>query len=96
VQVYVEVPEDIDDGGVKGGPKPRKQEIPEDDDLIVVRLRYGLPARGSGGPNHAVLLKGAHIGPVDLASTKGVRLRDFLWDGIAPSFWGHGCDLKAK
>jgi hypothetical protein len=63
VQVYIVVPEDVDDGGVKGGPKPRKQEIPEDDNLIVARLRYGLPARGSHGPNHAVPLKRAHIGP---------------------------------
>jgi hypothetical protein len=96
VQVNVEVPKDIDDGGMKGEPKPRKQEIPEDDDLIVARLRYGLPARGSGGPDHAVLLKRAHIGPVDLAAAKGVCLRDFLCDGAAPSFWGHGCDLRAK
>jgi hypothetical protein len=96
VQVYVEVAEDIDDGRVKGEPKPRKQEIPEDDDLIVARLRYGLPARGSRGPNHAVPLKGAHIGSVDLASAEGVHLRDFLCDNVAPSLWGHGCDLNAK
>jgi hypothetical protein len=96
VQVNVEVPEDIDDGGVKGEPKPCKQEIPEDDDLIVARLRHGLPARGSGGPNHVVLLKRAHISPIDLAAAKGVCLRDFLGNGVAPSFWGHGCDLKAK
>jgi hypothetical protein len=96
VQVYVEIQEDIDDGGVKGEPKPRKQEIPKDDDLIVARLRYGLPARGSSSPNHAVLLKETHIGPVDLASAEGVRLRDFLCDSVAPSLWGHGCDLNAK
>jgi hypothetical protein len=96
VQVYVKVPEDIDDGGVKGEPKPRKQQIPEDDDLIVARLRYGLPAWGSRGPNHAVLLKGAHIGSIDLASAEGVRLQDFLCDSVAPSLWGHGCDLNAK
>jgi hypothetical protein len=87
VQVNVEVPEDIDDGGVKGEPKPRKQEIPEDDDLVVARLRYGLPTRGSGGPNHVVLVKRAHIDPVDLVAAKGVCLRDFLCDGVAPSFW---------
>jgi hypothetical protein len=96
MQVYVEVPEDIDDGGVKGEPKPRKQQIPEDDNLIVARLRYGLPARGSCGPNHVVLLKGAHIGSIDLASAEGERLRDFLCDSFAPSLWGHGCDLNAK
>jgi hypothetical protein len=96
VQVYVEVLEDIDDDGVKREPKPRKQEIQEDDDLIVARLRYGLPARGSSGPNHAVLLKGAHIGSVDLSSTEGVRLQDFLCDSVAPSLWGHGCDLNAE
>jgi hypothetical protein len=88
VQVYVEVPEDIDDGGVKGEPKPRKQEIPEDDDLIVARLRYGLPAWGSSGPNHAVLLKGAHVSSVDLASAEGVSLRDFLCNSVASSLWG--------
>jgi hypothetical protein len=96
VQVYVEVPEDIDDGEVKGEPKPRKQKIPEDDKLIVARLRYSLPARGSCGPNHAVLLKGAHIGSIDLASAEGVRLRDFLCDSITPLLWGHGCVLNAK
>jgi hypothetical protein len=95
VQVYVEVLQDIDDGGVKGEPKPRKHEITEDDDLIVARLRYGLPAWGSSGPNHAVLLKGANIGSVDLASAEGVSLRDFFCNSVAPSLWGHGCDLKA-
>jgi hypothetical protein len=81
---------------VKEEPKPRVQEIAEDDDLIVVRPRYGLSARGSSGPNHAVLLKRTHIGPVDLASAEGVRLRDLLCDNIALSIWGHGCDLNAK
>jgi hypothetical protein len=96
VQVYVEVLEDTDDGGVKGEPKPRKQEVPEDDDLIVMRLRYGLPSRGTRGPNHVVPLKGAHIGSIDLASAEGVRLRDFLCDSVTPSLWGQGCDLNAK
>jgi hypothetical protein len=81
---------------VKGESKPRVQEIAEDDDLIVARPWYGLPARGSSGPNHAVLHKRAHIGTVDLASAEGVRLRDLLCDSIAPSLWGHECDLKAK
>jgi hypothetical protein len=57
MQVYVEIPEDVDDGGMKGKPKPRKQEIAEDDNLIIAGLRYGLSARGSRGPDHAVLLK---------------------------------------
>jgi hypothetical protein len=56
-QVYFEISEDVDDGGMKGKPKPRKQEIAEDDNLIIVGLRYGLLARGSRGPDHAVLLK---------------------------------------
>jgi hypothetical protein len=96
VQVYIKVLEDIDDGVVKGEPKPRKQEIPEDDNLIVARLRYGLPARGSRGPNHVVPLKRAHIGSIDLASVEGVRLRDFLCNSVAPSLRGHGCALNVK
>jgi hypothetical protein len=43
-----------------------------------------------------VPLKGAHIGSIDLASAEDVRLRDFFCDSVAPSFWGHGCDLNAK
>jgi hypothetical protein len=57
VQVYVEIPEDVDDGGMKGEPKPRKQEIAEDNNLIITGLRYGLSARGSRGLDHAVPLK---------------------------------------
>jgi hypothetical protein len=57
MQVYVEIPKDVDDGGMKGKLKPRKQEITEDDNLIIAGLRYGLSARGSRGPDHAVLLK---------------------------------------
>jgi hypothetical protein len=96
VQVYIEVPKDIDDSAVKGELKPRKQKIPEDENFIVARLRYDLPARGSRSPNHAVPLKRAHIGSVDLASAEGVRLRDFLCDSFAPSLRGHGCALNAK
>jgi hypothetical protein len=57
MQVHVEVPEDVDNGRMKGEPKPRKQEIAKDDNLIVTRLRHSLSARGSRGPDHAVLLK---------------------------------------
>jgi hypothetical protein len=57
MQVYVEVPEDVDDGWIKGEPKPGKQEITKDDNLVVTRLRHSLSARGSRGPDHAVLLK---------------------------------------
>jgi hypothetical protein len=35
---------------VKGVLKPRVQEIAEDDDLIVARPRYGLPARARAVP----------------------------------------------
>jgi hypothetical protein len=96
VQVYVEIPEDIDGGGMKGEPKSCVQEIAEDDNFVVARLRYSLPARGSSGPDHAVLLKRAHIGFVDLAPAEGVRLWDFLCDSVAPSLRGHGCALNAK
>jgi hypothetical protein len=57
MQVYVEVPEDVDDGCMKGESKPRKQEIAKDDNLIVTGLRHSLSAGGSRGPDHAVLLK---------------------------------------
>jgi hypothetical protein len=57
MQVYVEIPEDVDDGGMKGKSKPRKQEIAKDDNLIITGLRHSLSARGSCGPDHAVLLK---------------------------------------
>jgi hypothetical protein len=35
MQVYVEISEDVDDGGMKGKSKPRKKEITEDDNLII-------------------------------------------------------------
>jgi hypothetical protein len=57
MEVYAEVPEDVDDGWMKGEPKARKQEIAKDDNLVVTRLRHSLSARGSRGPDHAVLLK---------------------------------------
>jgi hypothetical protein len=57
MQVYVEIPEDVDDGGMKGKPKFRKQEITKDDNLIIAGFRYGLSARCSRGPDHVVLLK---------------------------------------
>jgi hypothetical protein len=83
VQVDVEVPKDVDNGGVEGKPKPRVQQIAEDDDLVIMRLRYSFPARGSTGPDHAVLHQGAHVGIVNLASAERVRLWDLLRDGIA-------------
>jgi hypothetical protein len=57
MQLYVEIPEDVNDGGMTGKPKSCKQEIAEDDNLIIVGLRHDLSARGSRGPDHAVLLK---------------------------------------
>jgi hypothetical protein len=57
MQVYVEIPEDVADGRMKGEPKSRKQEIPKDDNLIITGLRHSLSARGSRSPDHAVLLK---------------------------------------
>jgi hypothetical protein len=88
MQVYVEIPKDVDDGGM-GKPKPRKQEIAKDDNLIIAGFRYGLSARCSRGPDHAVLLKRIHISSVDLASAEGVRLRDFLCGSVMPSLRGH-------
>jgi hypothetical protein len=78
VQVDVEVPKDVDDGGVQGKPKTRVQQVAEDDDLVVARSRYSLPARGSAGPDHAVLHQSADVGTVDLAPTERVGLRDLL------------------
>jgi hypothetical protein len=40
VQVDDEIPKDVDDGGVQGKPKPRVQQVAEDDDLVVARPRY--------------------------------------------------------
>jgi hypothetical protein len=31
-----------------------------------------------------------------LAAAEGVCLRDYHCDGVAPSFWVHGCDLRAE
>jgi hypothetical protein len=90
------IAKDLDDGRVEGKPKPRVQEIAEDDDLVITRPWYSLPARGSAGPNHMILREGAHVGTVNLASAEHVCLRDLLRDGIASSFWGHVCDLNAK
>jgi hypothetical protein len=96
VQVDVEVPKDVDDGGVEEKLKPRVQQIAEDDDLVITWPRYSFPARGSAGPDHVVLHERAHVSAVNLASAEGVRLRDLLSDSIASSFWGHGCGLNAK
>jgi hypothetical protein len=74
VQVDVEIPENVDDGGVQRETKPRVQQIAEDDDFVVPRSRYSFPARGSAGPDHAVFHQRVHIGLVDLASAECVRL----------------------
>jgi hypothetical protein len=50
VQVDVEIPKDVDNGGVQGKPKPRVQQVAEDNDFVVARPRYSLPPRGSAGP----------------------------------------------
>jgi hypothetical protein len=57
MKIYVKIPEDVDDGWMKGKPKSRKQEIAKDDNLIIAGLRHSLSARGSRGPDHAVFLK---------------------------------------
>jgi hypothetical protein len=44
MQVYVEIPEDVDDGRMKGEPKSRKQEIAKDDNLIIAGLRHSISA----------------------------------------------------
>jgi hypothetical protein len=45
VQVDIEIPKDVDGGGVQGKPKPRVQQVAEDDDLVVARPRYSFPPR---------------------------------------------------
>jgi hypothetical protein len=57
MKIYAKIPEDVDDGWMKGKPKSLKQEIAKDDDLIIVGLRHSLSARGSRSHDHAVLLK---------------------------------------
>jgi hypothetical protein len=96
VQVDVEVPEDVDDGGVQGKTKPRVQQVAEDDDFVVSRSWYSFPARGSAGPNHAVLHQGVHVGLVDLTPAECVRLRDLPSDSIASPLRCHICDLSVK
>jgi hypothetical protein len=55
MKIYVKIPEDVDDGWMKGEPKSRKQDIAKDDNLIIAGLRHNLSAKGSRGPDHAVL-----------------------------------------
>jgi hypothetical protein len=93
VQVDVEIPKDVDDGGVQGKPKPR---VTEDDDLVVARPWYSFPSRGSAGPDHAVLHKGAHVGVIDLASAECICLLDLLRDSIASPLRRHVCNLSAE
>jgi hypothetical protein len=38
MQIDVEIPEDIDNSGMKGKPKSDKQQIPKDDNLILLSL----------------------------------------------------------
>jgi hypothetical protein len=57
MKIYVKIPEDVDNGWMKGKPKSHKQEIVKDNDLIITGLRHSLSARGSCGHDHAVLLK---------------------------------------
>jgi hypothetical protein len=54
------------------------------------------PARGSAGPDHAVLHQGAHVGIVNLASAERVRLRDLLRDGIASPLRGPCMQSKSE
>jgi hypothetical protein len=89
MQIYVEVPEDVDDGWVKGESKPSKQEIAKNDNFIIARLRHGLFAGGPHGPDHAILLKCVHVGSVNQASAEGVRLENHLCGSVAPPLQGH-------
>jgi hypothetical protein len=68
MQIYVEVPEDVDDGWVKGESKPSKQEIAKDDNFIIAGLRHGLLTGKPCGPDHAILLKSVHVSSLNQAS----------------------------
>jgi hypothetical protein len=39
MQIYVKVPEDVDNSWVKGEPKPSKQQIVEDNNFILAGFR---------------------------------------------------------
>jgi hypothetical protein len=96
VQVDVEIPEVVDDGGVQRETKPRIQQIAEDDDFVVPRPQNSFPARGSVGPDHAVLHQRVHVGLVDLAPAKCVRLRNLPRDSIASPLQCQECYLSAE
>jgi hypothetical protein len=45
---------------MKGKPKPGKQQIPKDNNLILLRLRHVLSLGSPRCPDHPVVLKGCH------------------------------------
>jgi hypothetical protein len=85
MQIYVELPEDVDDGWMKGKPKPSEQEIAKDDNFILAGLQHDFPTGSPRGTDHAVLLKSVHVDPVNQASGEGVRLRNLFHNSIALS-----------
>jgi hypothetical protein len=93
MQIYVEIPEDVDDSWMKWEPKPGKQQIPKDNNFILVGLRHGLPSGSPRSPDHAVFLMGGYVAPIYQAPSEGIRLRNFLRDSIASSLRGHDYEL---
>jgi hypothetical protein len=89
MKVYVEVPEDVDNGWVKGKPKPSKQEIAKDDNFILVGFRHGFSTGSPRGTDHAVLLESVHISVVNQTSAEGIRLWNLFCNGTTPSLRGH-------
>jgi hypothetical protein len=93
MQIDVEIPEDIDNSGMKGKPKPDKQQIPKDDNLILLRPQHNLFSESPQCPNHPVLLQGCHIPLIYQAPSEGVRLWYFLRDGVTPPLQSHDYKL---
>jgi hypothetical protein len=93
MQIDVEIPEDVDNNWMKREPKPGEQQIPKDDNFVLMGLRHGLPTGIPRCPDHAVLLKGGYVTPVYQAPSEGVRLQNLLRDSIAPSLRSHDYEL---
>jgi hypothetical protein len=93
MQIYVEIPEDIDNSWMKGELKPNKQQILKDNNFILLGLQPDLPSRSPRCPDHAVFLKGGYVAPVNQASPEGVHHQNFLRDSNTPSLRGHDYEL---
>jgi hypothetical protein len=78
MKIYVEVTEDVDNGWVKGKPKPSEHEIAKDENFIIAGIRHGFFTGSPRGTDHVVLLESVQVGAVNQTWTEGIRLQNLF------------------